>query len=1087
MATAAEIGVILDGDDSGLTQAAKRGQATLNKFSKDAGDSAEKLHKRVSDAFDKLGERTVKAGAALSASLTLPIVAAGKKMVEESGKLEQAVANISTIKPEINFQQVYKGLNEMQRRVPEAAADLGDALYDIFSSIEVSQSDAMRLVEQFSKSAVGAQTSTKTFGTAAIGILNAYKLSVKDAAHVSDLFFNTVNKGVITGEQLASSLGPVTASAKAAGVSLNEMFAVIAAGTKEGGDAAQNVNNINNLFQKITTAPAQKEIKALGVATTTAAGKFRPILDVATDLKKKLDSMTQSARATEIGKIFPDAQARQGLQTLLSQLDFAKEVLKENANSSGAAEAAYKKMSVTWQNQSKLFQNTVNSVLIQIGTVVLPIVTKAVQALTPVVIKVADAFSKMPETGQLFTLALLAIAAAAGPLLLAIGGIITAVGAIGLPLLAAVAAVAALGAAFATNFGGIRDLVMGVVADFQPEIEAMMAGFDVVKAWFMDSLPGMASEAKTNFTAIMQVVKSASAYVFAAIGQYWEPVKAWFLENWPLMQRTVQTVLEAIQVFWKDHGEQIIAILKGVWAIIAATVATAVKLVGDIIRFAMQVINGDWAGAWQTFLTFLGHIWDGVRSIVSAGWDTVKALLGGIVSFLGDLGSRVGSAALGIGKAIMDGIVNGVKAGANLLKDVVVDSVMTPVNAVKELLGIHSPSTVFEEIGANMNRGTIKGLGKTKAAVILAALGVMTAVIDQVNAVANDPAVIRYRTRTEGAREALARAREEYAVEQQKTELGKELVRIAFENAGAEERVIDALKKQVTETMKLRAMKDELRAINDRINEKTEKADKEAADRIEKINEAGKKWDEQQAADAEELWKINKRIDDKLQKQDEDQAKRNAKATEAASKAVEEAADRQQKALNQVANNLAERFTGIFDTIIKGSVDNMFTNLFTGFRKMLQDMAAEYLRSQMYRFLYGALGGKSTTGNSANGIVAGDQANLPGAGGGQGLGNLIGKIGGFLGGLFGHRDVGGLIHAGRDVMVGGNGPEIVRVGSTSRVFSNRDSQRVGGGGGDTHIWNIQTQDAASFIKSKDQILGKFGGGIDRVKRRNNGR
>ena len=62
-----------------------------------------------------------------------------------------------------------------------------------------------------------------------MGVMNAYGLSAEDATHVSDVFFNTVNKGVVTGPELAASLGPVTQSAKAAGVGLNEMGAMIAA------------------------------------------------------------------------------------------------------------------------------------------------------------------------------------------------------------------------------------------------------------------------------------------------------------------------------------------------------------------------------------------------------------------------------------------------------------------------------------------------------------------------------------------------------------------------------------------------------------------------------------------------------------------------------------------------------------------------------------------------------------------------------------------------------------------------------------------------------------------------------------------
>src|ERR1041385_8605929 len=97
-------------------------------------------------------------------------------------------------------------------------------------------------------------TDAETFGTAVIGVMNAYKLSVADADHISDVFFNTVNKGVVTGQELARGLGVASAAAKQFGVDFDTLGALIVGVTKEGGEAAQNINNLVNLFSKITTA-----------------------------------------------------------------------------------------------------------------------------------------------------------------------------------------------------------------------------------------------------------------------------------------------------------------------------------------------------------------------------------------------------------------------------------------------------------------------------------------------------------------------------------------------------------------------------------------------------------------------------------------------------------------------------------------------------------------------------------------------------------------------------------------------------------------------------------------------------------------
>jgi TP901 family phage tail tape measure protein len=307
------------------------------------------------------------AGAAIAGGVAVGIKAAGD--------LEQQIANISTIKPEINFSQVFGALNEMQTRVPQSAAALGQGLYDIFSSVEVSADEGIQLLEKFAKGATGAGTDASTWGTAVMGVMNAYGATVADVDGIQDVFFNTINRGVVSGQELANGLGPVTQSAKAAGLSIQELGAYLAAVTKEGGPASENINNLNNFLQKITTKEAQTQLEALGVATKTATGEFRPTAEVLTDLKERLGGMTEAARANALQAIFPDSQARTGAMVLMSQLELVKTATEENQRATGSAAAAYEKMSQTFNSQSKLAVNGLVSIATTIGGELLPHIT----------------------------------------------------------------------------------------------------------------------------------------------------------------------------------------------------------------------------------------------------------------------------------------------------------------------------------------------------------------------------------------------------------------------------------------------------------------------------------------------------------------------------------------------------------------------------------------------------------------------------------------------------------------------------------------------------------------------------------------
>jgi TP901 family phage tail tape measure protein len=386
----------------GGASAAEKATGNLHKTATTAGSGLTNLGKGASDAssgllrlgsgaigaaaggLEKIGSMAVSAGAALT-KLGLVGSAALVGMagvgVKSAGDLQEAVNNISTIKPDIDTSAVFKSLNEISTRVPQSAQQLGDSLYNIFSSISINQQDALSLVEKFAKGAIGAQTDADTWGTAMLGVMNAYGKGIGDVDKIQDTFFNTINAGVVNGKQLASSLGPVTASAKTAGLSIEELGAAIVGVTKEGGDASQNINNLNNYLQKVTTKEAQAAMKDLGVKTVDTQGKFRPFADVLTDLKGKLSTMTQAQRANALQAIFPDAQARQGAIVLMSQLDAVKSSLKDNQSATGSATAAYQKMASGMKAQAALLKNSVIADLTAMGNGMLPAITPGITAL----------------------------------------------------------------------------------------------------------------------------------------------------------------------------------------------------------------------------------------------------------------------------------------------------------------------------------------------------------------------------------------------------------------------------------------------------------------------------------------------------------------------------------------------------------------------------------------------------------------------------------------------------------------------------------------------------------------------------------
>jgi phage-related protein len=131
---------------------------------------------------------------------------------------------------------------------------------------------------------------------------------------------------------------------------------------------------------------------------------------------------------------------------------------------------------------------------------------------------------------------------------------------------------------------------------------------------------------------------------------------------------------------------------------------------------------------WQEF-------WSGVGKFFTALWDKiVRGVIGGVLTIVdyfvglpGRLLAALGKASTwlyNLGKDIVAGMLNGIKAAWDGVVSWLKSAVSNAVDSVKKWLGIKSPSTVFAGIGKNMGLGMVEGLRGTISAVEGAAMSV---------------------------------------------------------------------------------------------------------------------------------------------------------------------------------------------------------------------------------------------------------------------------------------------------------------------------------------------------------------------------
>ena len=139
-------------------------------------------------------------------------------------------------------------------RIKDGPASLAEGLYQIQSS-GLSGQVALDTLRISSMGASAGLSDTFTSASALVGIMNAYNTKTgPDAQHIMDVLFKTVDQGVITFEQLASSIGPLTSMSAQLEMPLEQVAAAIVTLTRVGIPVEQVMISLQALLRAFMSA-----------------------------------------------------------------------------------------------------------------------------------------------------------------------------------------------------------------------------------------------------------------------------------------------------------------------------------------------------------------------------------------------------------------------------------------------------------------------------------------------------------------------------------------------------------------------------------------------------------------------------------------------------------------------------------------------------------------------------------------------------------------------------------------------------------------------------------------------------------------
>jgi phage-related protein len=678
-------------------------------------------------------------GDAFKSALTDDAAAFEKTLKDLSPAAQAAAREVRALKPSFEAlrDSVQNALFEqLEGQITKTAAALGGPLQKGMTAISTNFGQAARSVLLFLQSADGVKSVTQvlsgteaaTNGLAAgMGPLAAGLLRVAGA--VSAAFGDRLGGALQSaGERLGTFLTKAAESGRAVqwvedAVALFQQLGRIAgnigdilSGVFRAGETAGAglLNNLELVTGKISefinSDPGQSALSNIFATIGTIAAQLGPIFAALVTQIGQIAPMLAPVFATLgpaiVGVINALGPAIQGiapsLQVVAAALAEAFAAIGPSLGPLGAAigqviSALAPLLPLVGQIVAML-ATSLAPVFSMLAATLAPVIQQLVSALAPILPTLAGAFAQL-------VVALTPLATGIG---LALADLIGQLAPI-FPLLAQ--AVVQLVAAFVPL---IAQLTAALLPILPPLVQAFMAIVNAV----LPLVPPIIGLVAALAPLVSQVLR-----IIAPLLQFAAAIAGWAVIN--IVVPLVKLIVAALVGF---IGILTTVVNKVTW-FIGAVIGFFKKLYNDLVGNSIipDLING--VISW--FARLPGRILGAIRGLISlianvfraaarAVMSVVRSLVSDAVSGLRSLLSRAkgalsgaASTLVGVGRDLVRGLINGVKAMAGQVVSAAKGVVKGAVDGAKSLLGISSPSKVFAQIGRDVGAGFIKGLTGT--------------------------------------------------------------------------------------------------------------------------------------------------------------------------------------------------------------------------------------------------------------------------------------------------------------------------------------------------------------------------------------
>ncbi|WP_269929100.1 hypothetical protein [Kocuria massiliensis] len=392
---------------------------------------------------------------------------------------------------------------------------------------------------------------------------------------------------------------------------------------------------------------------------------------------------------------------------------------------------------------------TVIPPLVMIGQAFMNLVTTITSALVPMITVIVQIFAQMIASLTPVVTFLMGIL---GPAFQFIATVVSTVfSVIGSIISAAIGVITAVLTTFLAllqgNWSGVWSGLGSIVSSVWNLIVTIVQGaLSILGTIVSAGITMVVSIVSTIWNGLVGIVSGIWNGITSAIGSAVSGIGNAVSSGFNSTMNFIRSIMSAIGSFISSTWSSIVSAVAGFISGIVSKVSSGFQSMLSTVSGILSALGSAISSVWNSIVSAVTGAVGNVLSAVSSGFRSVvsavvgaMASLGGAVSggvqavigFFVDMGSRIMSTIsdvagkmVSVGSDMIRGLIDGIKQMAGQVVEAAKSVVDGAVKGAKALLGIHSPSRVFMEIGDYTGQGMVKGL-EHKTASVQAAMSAM--------------------------------------------------------------------------------------------------------------------------------------------------------------------------------------------------------------------------------------------------------------------------------------------------------------------------------------------------------------------------